>query len=215
MLARISLAALMALALASAPAIAKTKPIPQNDEIACSGVFGPDSSEALVIETFGAKNVVTGIVPGPEGTDLFATTVFGKTPERKLEFVWFDEENRTRLANVELSPELTAPGGVRIGMSVAEVQELNGEPFKVGGFWWDYGGGGIIESGALADTEQGCYLAIRFAPSDTFPSNIDTTKVAGEVQVDSDEPLLRRIDTRVQVLSLGYPWPQDLPQPQY
>lgn len=214
MLVRLSLAALI-VGLASVPAAAKTKPATQNEEIACTGVFGPDSSAALVIETFGAKNVVTGIVPGPEGTELLATTVFGKDPNRKLEFVWFDEENLTHLSNVELSPELTAPGGVRIGMTVAEVEALNGEPFKVGGFWWDYGGNGIIESGNLADTDEGCYLAIRFAPSETFPSNIDTTKVAGEVQVPSDEPLLQRIDTRVQVLSLGYAWPDDLPQPQY
>jgi hypothetical protein len=35
------------------------------------------------------------------------------------------------------------------------------------------------------------------------------------VQVPSDDPLLAAIDTRVQVLTLGYQWPDDLPQPEY
>jgi hypothetical protein len=39
--------------------------------------------------------------------------------------------------------------------------------------------------------------------------------VSGEVQVSSDDPLLAEIDARVQVLTLGYPWPDDLPMPEY
>jgi hypothetical protein len=218
MLARISLVALAAALAVTAPAFAKTKPAAQPapaDQVACTGVFGPDSSEALVKETFGAENVVTGIVPGPEGTELLATTVFPDDPDRKMEFGWFDEENFTRLSYVELSPSQTAPGGVRIGQTVAEVQALNGEPFTVGGFWWDYGGYASIENGKLAGLDGGCYLSVRFSPADEYSPAIDVTPVSGEVQVPSDEGLLEILDTRVEVLSLGYAWPEDLPQPDY
>ncbi len=208
------LAALTAALLAAAPAVAKEK---MTDEpIACSGVFGPDSSEALVKKTFGADNVVTGMVYGPEGSELIATTVFGDDDNKVMEFFWFDEDNLTYLSDVRLSPSQTAPGGVRIGMSVAEVEALNGAPFKVGGFWWDYGGYANIEEGALADElDGGCYLSIRFSPSDDFAGMVDLTPIAGEVQIASGEKLLEEVDTRVEVLSIGYPWPDDLPQPQY
>ena len=203
--------------IAAAPAAAKDKgaPAAPAEEVACSGVFGPDSSEALVIETFGAENVVTGTVPGPEGTELIATTVFPDDPERSMEFGWFDEENFTRLSYVELSPSQTTPGGVRIGQTVAEVEALNGQPFEVGGFWWDYGGYANIESGTLAELEGGCHLSIRFSPGESYPDDTDVTSVSGEVQVSSDDPLLAEIDTRVQVLAIGYPWPDDLPMPEY
>lgn len=213
MLARLSFAALSAVLLAATPVAAKSKSAPE--PVTCAGVFGPDSSEALVMETFGAENVVTGTVWGPEGSELIATTVFADDPDRALEFGWFDEENFTHLSYVKLSPSQIAPGGVQIGMSVAEVEALNGEPFMVGGFWWDYGGYGLIESGRLAETDEACFVSLRFAPADEIDPAIDVTGVSGEVQVPSDDPLLARIDTRVQELTLGYPWPEDLPQPQY
>ncbi len=214
--ARLSLALACCVVAAAAPAAAKDKANPASgEEVACLGVFGPGSSEAMLVETFGADNVVTGTVPGPEGTELIATTVFPDDPERIMEFGWFDEENYTRLSYVELSPSQTAPGGVRIGQTVAEVEALNGEPFQVGGFWWDYGGYANIESGNLAQLEGGCHLSIRFSPGENYSDDIDVTPVSGEVQVSSDDPLLAEIDTRVQVLTLGYPWPDDLPMPQY
>lgn len=213
MFVRISLAALCAAALVLAPVQAKTKPA--SDAVACSGVFGPDSSEALVKQTFGAENVVTGTVPGPEGTELLATTVFPADPDRRMEFGWFDEENFDRLSYVELSPSQTAPGGVRLGMSAAEVEALNGEPYLVGGFGWDYGGYAVIESGALASAEGDCQLSIRFDTGGEISPEIDTSSIMGEVQVPSGEPLLEEIGARVAVLSLGYAWPEDLPQPEF
>lgn len=205
--------AVLSLVLALGPAAAQDA---QDDQLQCAGVFGPDSTEALVRQTFGDANVVTGIVPGPEGTEMLATTVFGDDPARRMAFGWFDEENLSRLNYVDLAPDQIGPGGVRIGMSVADVEALNQEPFAVGGFWWDYGGYANIETGALAgEQEGGCYLSIRFSPGDDYPADLDVTAVAGEVQVSSAEPLLQRLDTRVQVVSIGYPWPDDLPQPQY
>lgn len=218
MLARFSLIALATALLAAGPAVAKDKVKAEapGDAVTCSGVYGADSSEALVKETFGAENVVTGMVPGPEGIEMLATTVYPDDPERKMEFGWFDEENLTHLSYVELAPSQTAPGGVKLGMSVEDVAKLNGESFMVGGFWWDYGGYANIETGALAgQLEGGCYLSIRFSPGEGYPQDLDVTAVSGEVQVPSDEPLLAEMDTRVGVLSIGYAWPEDLPQPEY
>ncbi len=214
----LSLLALCAALLAAGPLAAKekTKAPAAPEPVACAGVFGPDSSEALVKDTFGANNVVTGTVYGAEGMEIIATTVFPDDPERKMQFGWFDEENLSRLSYVELAPNQIAPGGVRLGMSVADVVKANGQDFIIGGFWWDYGGYANIEAGSLAgELEGGCSLSIRFSPEDGYPEDIDVTAVSGEVEVPTSEPLLEEIDTRVQVLSLGYPWPDDLPMPDY
>jgi hypothetical protein len=203
---RLSLIALGTALVLSSP-MAKEKVAPAaapTDQVACEGVFGPQSSAALLIETFGAENVVTGQVPGPEGTEMLATTVFPNDPGRSMQFGWWDEEKLEGLMFADLAPSQVGPLGIQIGMTPAQVEAINGEPFLIGGFWWDYGGYAMIETGKLVNLPGDCYLSLRFAPAEEYPENLDVTAVSGEVQVMSDEELLQTLDTRLQVISLSY-----------
>lgn len=195
MLARASLLALLALA---TPALA--------EEVACDGVFAIDSSEARLIETYGADNIVTGIVPGPEGSEMLATRVFPDDPKRMLEFVWWDEAGLIDPGFIELPSKSVAPGDVRIGMSLAEVEAINGEPFKLNGFGWDYGGAAGFSSGALADLAGDCHLNLQFAYG-ASPEGVDTLPAMGDKELSSDDPLLQQMDVRVYAMSIGYPHP--------
>lgn len=217
MIARLSLIALSAVLLASPVASKeKTKTKAVANTVACAGVYGPDSSEALLKETFGAENVVTGMVYGAEGMEMLATTVFPDDPEKKMQFGWFDDESLTRLAYVELARGQVGPGGIAVGMSIADVVKANGAEFEVNGFWWDYGGYAYIETGALAGTfDGGCTIALRFAPLEEELEGIDITSIGGDTQVSSSEPLLETVDVRLQVLTLHHPWPEDLDTPEY
>lgn len=216
MSARPVLALLTLALLAAAPLAAKEKTKSAAPEpVVCSGVFGPDSSEALLIETFGADNVVSGMVPGPEGTEMFATTVYPGDPRRAMEFGWWDEQKRERLSYVDLAPGQVAPGGARIGLSVAEIVDLNGAPFTINGFWWDYGGYALIEQGAFANNPLGCSVSLRFDTMRDAPADTNIDAVAGDITVPSDEPLLETLDARVSHLSLAYPLPMDMPEPIY
>ena len=202
MRARLSLIILCAV-LSTGTALAKDK-----TQFACEGVFGADSSEALLIKTYGAENVLTGETDGPEGTQILTTRVFPNDPERVLVFSWWDEENRKGVNYLDLPPSISGPHGVRVGMTVAEVEAINGEPFSIGGFWWDYGGYGMIDSGKLFNEGDGCYTSLRFAPADKDFGNLDVSSVSGEVTVPSSDPLLAKIDTRLQVLSISYAGPE-------
>ena len=190
--------------LVATPAFAKDKSGAKPEQVACQGVYGAGTSEALVIETFGAENVVTGPVDGPEGSTYVATTVFPDDPQRTMVFSWFDEEARTDASNIELSPSQTGPGGVRVGMTVAEVQDINGEPFTLSGFWWDYGGYAGFDSGNLAGVEGDCYVNLRFAAPDEVSDAIDTTPISGDIEVPSSEGLLEVLGVTVEQVSLGY-----------
>ena len=200
MLARMSFALLCA-CLVATPALAKDK-----TEFSCTGVFGPDSSEALLIETYGADNVVTGQVPGAEGMEALATTVFPNDPEKSMQFGWIDDETRQGLGYVYLPPSIDGPHGIHVGMTVAEVLAINGKPFSIGGFWWDYGGYAQIDQGTLVNADDAtCFLSLRFSPADDYQPDLDTTSVSGEVSIPTDEPLLEKLDTRVSVVSVTYP----------
>ncbi len=174
-------------------------------EIACDGPYAADSSAQRLIETFGNENVVTGEVPGPEGTTVLATTVFPNDPQKKMEFGWWDEEKLERLAYFTLAETDTAPGGLKPGLTVKEVEALNGGPFKVGGFWWDYGGGANFEGGKLAEAPGGCIVSVQFEPKADIPADLDVSTISGEVEIDSTDPLLEKLDTRIVSVSIGYP----------
>jgi hypothetical protein len=193
MLARIPL--FVALVLIATPVIA--------EEIACDGVFGIESSEALLIETYGADNVETGIVPGPEGTEMLATTVFPNDSRKRLQFVWWNEQELKDPSHIELGSKMIAPGGVRAGQTVDEVVALNGEAFTLSGFGWDYGGYASPESGALSDLPGGCIISIAFDA--TQSTDLDTRAIIGDIVVSSDEPLLEAVGAKVYLVSVGYP----------
>lgn len=191
--------ALLALAGAVLPAAAA--------ELACSGAFGPDSSEARLIETFGKENVVFGEVPGAEGETMLATTVFPNDEARRFQVGWWDEENRDSIAYFTVPPNDSAPGGVHIGQTVAEVQALNGEPFTLLGFYWDYGGSASFTSGKLASLPGGCSLGVAFEPRKDLPAGVDDTPILGDREVSSTEPLLVDLDARIYDVYLSYPDP--------
>lgn len=186
-----------ALLLAATPALA--------EQLACDGPFAPDSSEARLLEVFGKENVVTGEVPGPEGSTVLATTIFPNDEARRIEVGWWDEEGLTQLAYFTVPSGDTAPQGVRAGMTVKEVEALNEGPFEMQGFWWDYGGYANFTGGKLGAAEEGCIVSVRFAPVVEAPQNLDVEAIAGEVLVPSTEPLLETLDVRVESLSVSYP----------
>ena len=205
MLSRIFLCTLC-LALVAPPTFAKDK-VKSADPVGpvdCSGVYGADTSEQRVIDTFGAENVVTGPVDGPEGSTYIATTVFPDQPTRTMVFSWFDEDARTGISNIQLAATQAGPFGVRAGMTVAEVEAINGEPFTLSGFWWDYGGFAGFDSGKLSGVEGDCYVSLRFTAPDEVPGAIDVTPISGDIEVPSSEGLLEALDVRVEQVSLGY-----------
>ena len=176
------------------------------DQLTCDGPFAPDSSETKLIEAFGKDNVVTGEVPGPEGSTVLATTIFPNDDSKKIEVGWWDEDNLSQLAYFTVPSGDVSPQGVKTGMTVKEVEALNGAPFEMQGFWWDYGGYANFTGGKLGAGDEGCIVSVRFAPAkDEAPDGVNVDAISGEVQVPSSEPLLEQLDVRVQSVSVSYP----------
>ena len=176
-------------------------------ELACEGAFAADSSAQRLDEIYGKANVVTGEVPGPEGSTIVATTVFPNDPAKTLVFGWWDEENHRDLSYVDI-PDADSVAGLHDGMTVKEVEALNGEPFSMTGFWWDYGGYASFQSGKLSAIPGGCILSANFLPDENaLPPEADVEAVSGDREVPSSEPLLEKLNVRVDAVTIGYPFP--------
>ena len=197
---RILLVAALAIFATSAPAA----------ELACEGPFAADSSAARLVETFGRDNVVTGEVPGPEGTTMIATTIYPNDPARTMQVRWWDEEKVEYLAGVTLAEGDSGPGGVKVGMPIEQVQAINGAPFRLFGFYWDYGGFAGFESGVLSNLPGGCVLNLRFAPTREDLSEAVTNAISGDTELPSDMVEVLEAKVAVREVNLGYVYPEAL-----
>jgi hypothetical protein len=86
-----------------------------------------------------------------------------------LEITWIDETSRRRPDTVAvLGDRWATQEGLRLGSTLQELEAMNGAPFSLSGFGWDYGGTvGTWNAGALTYLAAGGppRLIIRLSPA--------------------------------------------------
>lgn len=180
---------------------------PDSLHLECAGPFGPDSSQAFLAQLFGDANVVAETIDGPEGSTLDATLLFPDDPARRLIVLWQDEMERARPAAVIIRDDSAwiGPGGVRVGSDLDEVEQINGAPFNVLGFGWDYGGAAGFPSGVLAEIPGACVMSLSFDLDWSREYGPEFDAIMGDQQLRSDDPLLRSAGAKVSEIIVGYP----------
>lgn len=184
--------------------------------LACRGALAPDASAASLAARFGAANVTDGDIDVGEGETEPGTVVFAGDPASRLEVLWVDAAERRRPSAVmarrwdgqEISRWRT-PRGVTLGLGLRAIERLNGRPFTLAGFGWDYGGGAEDWGGGRLASDQpaGCRLALRF--SEHAASRPDlfewSRQVSGDRAFPSSHPAMQAIDPTVYQVILEYP----------
>ncbi len=115
------------------------------------GRITKQASEADLIKIFGRGNVRQHDVYIGEGTTVSGTIVFPDQPNKKIEILWKDKQERKFPASVFIAGAKSlwkTDKGITLGTSLLEIEQLNGKPFHLAGFGWDY-------SGTILDCNQG------------------------------------------------------------
>jgi hypothetical protein len=104
--------------------------------VACSGVFGRDSSHAKLAMAFQSRNVIFTQVNASPGGKTMASVLYAKDPKQRLEVWWSKPANRsdTHLIVINGQSGWIAPGELHLGLTLAKLEQLNGKPFKLSGF---------------------------------------------------------------------------------
>jgi len=175
--------------------------------IKCEGPFGRNASHADLVKAFGDRNVVYQDIDGAEGETIKASVLYPNDAKAKLEIIWGDEKARRR-------PTIRARGqsawasanGIRIGIAIADVEKMNGKPFTLAGFDWDYGGRvQDWQGGELAKPlPGGCIVGMEFVHQEDAPE-ASLTKVSGDVHFLSDNADMRAVEPYVAVVTISYP----------
>jgi hypothetical protein len=177
--------------------------------IACSGTFGKESSHAKLAAAFGNNNVAWTQVDGPDSTKLNASVLFPRDPKRRLEVLWANEEARSDIQIIAINGQSTwtAPKGLKLGLTVAAIEKLNGKPFMLKGFKGD--SGGLVtswENGALDKLPGGCRVGVRFAPDPKAPPppEGETDVLTSDKEYLSNAPGFKSSSPKIGEILIGY-----------
>ncbi|HEY6994261.1 MAG TPA: hypothetical protein VH397_11160 [Xanthobacteraceae bacterium] len=175
--------------------------------IKCEGAFGQNASHAGLVKAFGKNKVIRQELDGPEGEKIKASVLYPSEPKARLEFFWRDEKAQRRPTMIRAKDQSAwaTASGIRIGKTLAEVEKLNGRPFKLSGFDWDYGGRvKDWQGGALGKPQRGgCVLGVEFVHAEDAPE-ANLTKVSGDREFRSDNEDMRAVEPYVAVVTLSY-----------
>ena len=108
----------------------------KSDSVACNGAFARDSSHSKLAMAFQSRNVAFTQVDGPSGAKIMATVLFAKDPKRRLEVWWSNQASRsdTHLIVINGASTWSAPNQLRLGLTLAQLEQINGKSFKLTGF---------------------------------------------------------------------------------
>jgi len=174
--------------------------------VACSGVFGKNSSHLKLAMIYETRNVDFSQVDAGSGNTAMASVLFAKDPKRRLEVWWNKPESRsdTHLIVINGQSTWTAPGNIRLGLTLAEVEKLNHKPFKLLGFNKDnVAAGSDWNGGAMTTLPGGCKLGISMH-ADPKATAEAVGALAADKEFSSDDPAMRAVNPRVSEILIGY-----------
>jgi hypothetical protein len=193
------------------PAAAAAKPAPKPAAptpaaVACNGIFAKDSNHLKLVKKYDARNVVLGEVEAPDGGKLPGTILYPNDPKRRLEVLWSNDESHsgTQVIAINGKSQWGAPKGLKLGLSVAALEKLNGRTFKISGFGPD-GAATVLgwEGGALGSLPGGCKVGMRLAADAQAPQGARDT-VSGDKELVSSDANVRAVKPAVTEILIGY-----------
>jgi hypothetical protein len=164
------------------------------------------SSEADLRRRFGSSMVDSTRIELGEGETAPGTVLFARDSLRRVEIIWQDTVQRQRPARAILRGSRSrwqVGPGISLGTSLQALEGLNGRPFTLAGFGWDYAGvitswnGGALDS-TLAHTKL--YLDPGPAQYESAPYS----QVLGDRDYSSSLPAMQQLNPRVSQVFIDF-----------
>ncbi len=154
------------------------------------GAITAQTTREKLVALYGADHLSDTDYPIGEGETVPGTIIFPGT-SREATVVWSPERKNEMVDRVVITgEEWLLPSGIRRDDELAEVEEINGGPFMIYGFGWDYGGVGYFKGGQLDGKVQ-----VWFRPS--VEDGPEYQRVLGDSLFNSSDEAMRAVDPRI------------------
>ena len=181
------------------------------------GLLDLSESEMDLQTGYGAPYIRHTSVSIGEGEYVPGTALFPDDPEKRVEIVWQDTTVRRYPARAILSgakSQWKLAHGVTLGATLADLERINGRPFAMAGFGWDYAG--VITSwngGSLDSVFQGkAWLYLE--PDPDLQQDPHYAEVQGDRDFPSDLPAMRALQPRITRIQVAFAEPRAASTPQ-
>jgi hypothetical protein len=150
--------------------------------------------------------VKAGRIELGEGETTPGTVLFPGDSLRRAEIVWQDTISRSRPARLILRgsrSEWRVGPGVSLGTSLQELERINGRPFTLAGFGWDYAG--VVTEwggGALDSALRGVKLYLD--PGASQYGSAPYSQVLGDSDYSSSLPPMQQLNPRVATIYVDF-----------
>lgn len=182
------------------------------------GKVRPDSDENDLLDVYGPANVLQrDTIYTAEGNYEIGTTLYKGTPDEAA-VLWTDSAKQARPNAVKLmlldpasakadrKSRWQTANGVRLGLTINEIEKINGKPFKLYGFEWDFGGSVTDwRNGRLQTPGSETYLTMTFGYTDLSPAQETAiSKVSGDAEFLSSDPAMKLLNPIVQQIFVRF-----------
>jgi hypothetical protein len=193
--------------LTAPPATAGGRPSRANPHlvVACSGAFAKDSSHLKLAMAYDLKNVDFSEVDAGSGKTM-ASIIYPKDPKRRLEVWWLQPERRKDTYLIAINGQSTwaGPDGLRLGLSLADLEKLNHKPFKLKGFDKDSVASVTDwDGGMLAALPGGCKAGVVLRADARVPPTV-LSALPADREFFSLDPAMRAANPSVTEILIGY-----------
>jgi hypothetical protein len=140
------------------------------------------------------------------GIPVGSSVIYPKDPKRRLEIWWENQTNRTGIYLILINGQSTwvAPGGMKLGATLADLEKLNRKPFKLKGF--DKDNNATVsdwEGGALETLQGGCKSGVTLQP-DPKAAPDAVSALPPDKEFSSNAPEMREVKPKVSEILIGY-----------
>lgn len=184
------------------------------------GPLTATSTAADLVTAYGAPNVRDEPYPLGEGESEPGTAIFPDDPTKRMVILWNDLDKKARPLAVRIDgagSQWKTAEGLAVGTTLKKVEELNGKPFRLYGFEWDFGGqlvdsnGGNLKDLPHEDPEggfRGGALLLTFQPDPAVSGKLPAdqyAQVSGDSTFESSNPVMQAIDPKISAITVNFP----------
>lgn len=175
------------------------------------GPITAKTSEADLTRIYGKSNIMSEELPLPDHCCEPGTVIYRDDPSKTIKITWKDKNRRQFPGLIIISGQKKSlwrtTQGISIGTTLKELERINGRPFVLAGWGWDYGG--YVRSWEQGKLEKefnrnGDVALLLYQPEGKIVSEKEYESVMGSIGFPSENKVMQQLNPIVTAIFVSF-----------